>query len=100
MALRLEIGNADREICLWPMAVRAPMAHSKNLGGVLIEDHKTSYHLNPSVGNTLGGGFHCTTFDCMAQRSSMKDYVPEEEEIVSILSLFLLLHGMSDEFPF
>ena len=51
----------------WPVAVRAPMAHSKNPGGVLIEDHKTSYHLNPSVGNTLGGGFHCTTFDCMAQ---------------------------------
>ena len=43
------------------------MAHSKNPGGVIIEDHKTNYHLNPSVGNTLGGGFHCTTFDCIAQ---------------------------------
>ena len=67
VALRLEIGNPDREIWLWPVAVRAPMAHTKNPGGVIIEDHKTTYHLNPSVGNTLGGGFHCTTFDCMAQ---------------------------------
>ena len=31
-ALRLEIGDADREIWLWPVAVRAPMAHSKNPG--------------------------------------------------------------------
>ena len=67
VALRLEIGNRDREIWLWPVAVRAPMAHTKNQGGVAIEDHKTNYHLNPSVGNTLGGGFHCTTFDCNAQ---------------------------------
>ena len=27
------------------------MAHTKNPGGVIIEDHKTTYHLNPSVGN-------------------------------------------------
>ena len=67
VTLRLEIGNPDREIWLWPVAIRAPMAHTKNPGGVVIEDHKTNYHLNPSVGNTLGGGFHVTTFDCMAQ---------------------------------
>ena len=67
VALRLEISNPDREIWLWPVAVRAPMAHTKNQGGVVIEDHKTNYHLNPSVGNTLGGGFHCTTFNCIAQ---------------------------------
>ena len=66
-ALRIEISNADREIWLWPVAVRAPMAHSKNKGGVRIEDSKTSYQMNPSVGYTLGGGFHCTTFECIAQ---------------------------------
>ena len=66
VSLRLEIGNPDREIWLWPVAIRAPMAHTKNPGGVIIEAHKTTYHLNPSVGN-MGGGFHCTTFDCMAQ---------------------------------
>ena len=65
--LRLEIGNADREIWLWPVAIRAPMAHTKNPGGVIIEDHKTTCQLNPSVGNTQGGGFHCTTFDCIVQ---------------------------------
>ena len=65
--LRMEIGTADREIWLWPVAVRAPMAHSRIPGGVHIEDSKTSYLMNPSVGYTLGGGFHCTTFDCIAQ---------------------------------
>ena len=67
VSLRLEIGNPDGEIWLWPVAVRALMAHTKNQGGVVIEDHKTNYRLNPSVGNTLGGGFDCTTFDCIAQ---------------------------------
>ena len=65
--LRIEIGTADREIWLWPVAVRAPMAHSRIPGGVHIEDSKTSYLMNPSVGYTLGGGFHCTTFECIAQ---------------------------------
>ena len=65
--LRLEIGTADREIWLWPVAIRAPMAHSRIQGGVYIEDGKTSYQMNPGVGYTLGGGFHCTTFDCVAQ---------------------------------
>ena len=65
--LRMEIGTADREIWLWPVAVRAPMAHSRIPGGVHIEDSKTSYLMNPSVGYTLGGGFHCTTFECIAQ---------------------------------
>ena len=65
--LRLEIGNADREIWLWPVAIRAPMAHSSVQGGVHIEDSKTSYQMNPGVGYTLGGGFHCTTFENIAQ---------------------------------
>jgi len=65
--LRIEIGNDDREIWLWPVAVRAPMAHSRTLGGVQIDDSKTSYLMNPGVGYTLGGGFHCTTFECIAQ---------------------------------
>ena len=68
--LRLEIGTADREIWLWPVAIRAPMAHSRVQGGVHIEDKKTSYQMNPTpagVGYTLGGGFHCTTFDNIAQ---------------------------------
>ena len=65
--LRLEIGNADREIWLWPVAIRAPMAHSRVQGGVHIEDSKTSYQMNPGVGYTLGGGFHCTTFENTAQ---------------------------------
>ena len=65
--LRLEIGTADREIWLWPVAIRAPMAHSRLQGDVYIEDDKTSYQMNPGVGYTLGGGFHCTTFDCVAQ---------------------------------
>ena len=65
--LRLEIGTADREIWLWPVAIRAPMAHSRIPGGVYIEDDKTSYQMNPGVGYTLGGGFHCTTFECVAQ---------------------------------
>ena len=65
--LRLEIGNADREIWLWPVAIRAPMAHSRVQGGVYIEDSKTSYQMNPGVGYTLGGGFHCTTFENIAQ---------------------------------
>ena len=65
--LRLEIGTADREIWLWPVAIRAPMAHSRIQGGVHIEDSKTSYQMNPGVGYTLGGGFHCTTFENIAQ---------------------------------
>ena len=65
--LRLEIGTADREIWLWPVAIRAPMAHSRVQGGVRIEDSKTSYQMNPGVGYTLGGGFHCTTFENIAQ---------------------------------
>ena len=65
--LRLEIGNTDREIWLWPVAIRAPMAHSRVQGGVHIEDSKTSYQMNPGVGYTLGGGFHCTTFENIAQ---------------------------------
>ena len=65
--LRLEIGNADREIWLWPVAIRAPMAHSRVQGGVHIEDSKTSYQMNPGVGYTLGGGFHCTKFENIAQ---------------------------------
>ena len=65
--LRLEIGNADREIWLWPVAIRAPMAHSRVQGGVHIEDSKTSYQMIPGVGYTLGGGFHCTTFENIAQ---------------------------------
>ena len=65
--LRIEIGTADREFWLWPVAIRAPMAHSRTAGGVHIEDSKTSYQMNPSVGYTLGGGFHCTTFECIAQ---------------------------------
>ena len=65
--LKLEIGTADREIWLWPVAIRAPMAHSRVQGGVHIEDSKTSYQMNPEVGYTLGGGFHCTTFENIAQ---------------------------------
>ena len=65
--LRLEIGNADRERWLWPVAIRAPMAHSRVQGGVHIEDSTTSYQMNPGVGYTLGGGFHCTTFENIAQ---------------------------------
>ena len=65
--LRLEIGTTDREIWLWPVAIRAPMAHSRVQGGVHIEDSKTSYQMNPGVGYTLGGGFHCTTFENIAQ---------------------------------
>ena len=65
--LRLEIGTVDREIWLWPVAIRAPMAHSRVQGGVHIEDSKTSYQMNPGVGYTLGGGFHCTTFENIAQ---------------------------------
>ena len=66
-ALRIEIGNEDREIWLWPVAIRAPMAHSQNEGGVRIDDSKTSFLMNPGVGYTLGGGFHCTTFECIAR---------------------------------
>ena len=65
--LRLEIGTADREMWLWPVAIRAPMAHSRVQGGAHIEDSKTSYQMNPGVGYTLGGGFHCTTFENIAQ---------------------------------
>ena len=43
------------------------MAHSRTPGGVRIDDSKTSYLMNPGVGYTLGGGFHCTTFECIAQ---------------------------------
>ena len=41
--LRIEIGNEDREIWLWPVAVRAPMAHSRTQGGVQIDDSKTLF---------------------------------------------------------
>ena len=64
-ALRIELGDDDREIWLWPVAVRAPMAHSHVDGGVRIDDSKTSFVMNPGVGYTLGGGFHCTTFECI-----------------------------------
>ena len=69
-ALRLEIGKSDREIRMWPVAVRPPMGHTKNPGQIVIEDHKTSYQLNPSGGNTLGGGFHCTVLDSIERISS------------------------------
>ena len=65
--LRIEQGDDDREIWLWPVAVRAPMAHSHVPGGVRIDDSKTSFLMNPGVGYTLGGGFHCTTFECIQQ---------------------------------
>ena len=64
-AVRIEQGEDDRKIWLWPVAVRAPMAHTHVEGGVRIDDSKTSYLMNPGVGYTLGGGFHCTTFDCI-----------------------------------
>ena len=64
-AARIEQGDDDRKIWLWPVAVRAPMAHSHVQGGVRINDSKTSYLMNPGVGYTLGGGFHCTTFECI-----------------------------------
>ena len=64
-AVRIEQGEDDRKIWLWPVAVRAPMAHTHVQGGVRIDDSKTSYLMNPGVGYTLGGGFHCTTFDCI-----------------------------------
>ena len=64
-AARIEQGEDDRKIWLWPVAVRAPMAHTHVEGGVRIDDSKTSYLMNPGVGYTLGGGFHCTTFDCI-----------------------------------
>ena len=64
-AVRIEQGEDDRKIWLWPVAVRAPMAHTHVDGGVRIDDSKTSYLMNPGVGYTLGGGFHCTTFDCI-----------------------------------
>ena len=64
-AARIEQGEDDRKIWLWPVAVRAPMAHTHVQGGVRIDDSKTSYLMNPGVGYTLGGGFHCTTFDCI-----------------------------------
>ena len=63
--LRVEIGNSDQEIWLSPVAIRAPMAHSKVQGGVRIDDSKTSYLMNPGVGYTLGGG--CTKFECIAR---------------------------------
>ena len=43
------------------------MAYSRVSGGVVADDSKTSYQMNPSVGHTLGGGFHVTTFECIAQ---------------------------------
>ena len=61
-ALRLEISGPDREIWLWPVAIRAPM---RRIPEELIEDHNTTYQPNPSVGNTLGGGFHCTVIHCI-----------------------------------
>ena len=48
--LRLEIGTADREIWLWPVAIRAPMAHSRVQGGVHIEDSKTFLPDEPGSG--------------------------------------------------
>ena len=32
--VKIELGNADRELWLWPVAIRAPMAHSRITGGV------------------------------------------------------------------
>ena len=65
--LKIHEGDDDREVWLWPVAVRAPMAHSRNPGGVVVDNSKTSYLMNPSVGHTLEGGFHVTTFDCIAR---------------------------------
>ena len=69
------------------------MAHSRVQGGVHIEDKKTSYQMNPGVGYTLGGGFHCTTFDNIAQifREGLR---PEEEATASIRSSCHLRRGM------
>ena len=53
-ALRSEIGGPDREIWLWPVAIRAPMAHTKNEGGVLIEDLKNHIPTEPGCRKHLG----------------------------------------------
>ena len=98
-ALRLEIGKSDRDIWLWPVAVPAPMGHTKNPERVAIEDHKTSYQLNPSVGSTLGGGFHCTMLDSI-ERIFFEGWGLEAEEIESTHSLCPSLLWIGDRRPF
>ena len=82
------------------MAIRASMALTKNPGGVIIEDHKTTYHLNPSVGNIPWVEDSIAPHSTAWRKSSMKDYVPEVEEIVSTLSSSPSLHGMNDAYQF
>ena len=61
--LRLEIGDDEEEVWLWPLAIRAPMGHLKVPWG----DWRLSAHISPGVGHVLGGGFHRTHFDSMSR---------------------------------
>ena len=61
--LRLEIGDDEEEVWLWPLAIRAPMGHLK----VPWADWRLSAHISPGVGHVLGEGFHRTHFDSMSR---------------------------------
>lgn len=64
--LRIEIGDDDDEVWLWPVAIRAPMGHSKLPGGAQIEAWRLSHRINPGVGHVLGGRFHGTHINSLA----------------------------------
>eukprot|EP00435_Cladocopium_sp_Y103_P047933 s1604_g14.t1 len=58
----------DDDIYLWPVAVRAPMSHSKRPEGVRIDEWRLSYKINPGVAQILNGGYHRTRLDVFGMR--------------------------------
>eukprot|EP00435_Cladocopium_sp_Y103_P013443 s3144_g3.t1 len=58
----------DDDIYLWPVAVRAPMAHSRRPEGVRLDEWRLSYKINPGVAQILNGGYHRTRLDVFGMR--------------------------------
>eukprot|EP00435_Cladocopium_sp_Y103_P011557 s3902_g3.t1 len=65
---RLYTGSEDDLVCLWPVAVRAPMSHKKRDDGVRIDEWRLSYRINPGIASILRGGFHRTKLDVFGRR--------------------------------
>eukprot|EP00435_Cladocopium_sp_Y103_P009532 s1948_g2.t1 len=64
-AAKLHIGKDEDYVWVCPIAIRAPMAHSKYEDGVHIEERRLSYKINPGVAGLLKGGFHRTKLEVM-----------------------------------
>ena len=97
-ALRLEIGGPDREIWLWPVAIRAPMAPPRTLeeSWSKITRPLTSWIQAWATRWEVAFTARCST---TSRESLSKDWDQVEEEIASTTSLCHLHPGMKDQRP-